>query len=162
MGQVNKEKDITRRIAEVWTAGWEKGRWEREIERTRAGLFAAAESERTKNSSIIWRVIMEFEIRAGQTQRAKDLLYRAVSECPLSKELYLLAFGPLRQVFKPHELHGFVEVMADRGLRMRRSLEDYTRNYRGVRGSEDPRGGSEASDDEIERDARERRRLMPY
>ncbi|KAI6119002.1 NRDE-2, necessary for RNA interference-domain-containing protein [Pisolithus croceorrhizus] len=162
MSQVNKDKDITRRVAEVWMAGWEKGRWEREIERTRAGLFAAAESERTKNSSTIWRIIMEFEIRAGQMQRAKDLLYRAVSECPLSKELYLLAFGPLRPVFKPHELHGFVEVMADRGLRMRRSLEEYTRNYREVRESDNLRGDPEASDDEIERDARERRRLMPY
>ncbi|KAI6104062.1 NRDE-2, necessary for RNA interference-domain-containing protein, partial [Pisolithus croceorrhizus] len=153
MSQVNKDKDITRRVAEVWMAGWEKGRWEREIERTRAGLFAAAESERTKNSSTIW---------PGQMQRAKDLLYRAVSECPLSKELYLLAFGPLRPVFKPHELHGFVEVMADRGLRMRRSLEEYTRNYREVRESDNLRGDPEASDDEIERDARERRRLMPY
>ncbi|KAI6007197.1 NRDE-2, necessary for RNA interference-domain-containing protein [Pisolithus albus] len=162
LSQVNKEKDIARRVTEVWVAGWEKGRWEREIERTRAGLFAAAESDRTKNSSIIWRIIMEFEIRAGQMQRAKDLLYRAVSECPLSKELYLLAFGPLRHVFKPHELHGFVEVMADRGLRMRRSLEEYTRNYREVRESDDLTGNPEASDDEIERDARERRRLMPY
>lgn len=41
-----KEKDVTRRIAEVWLAGWEKGRWESEMERTRGGLSAATDSER--------------------------------------------------------------------------------------------------------------------
>lgn len=41
-----KEKDVTRRIAEVWLAGWEKGRWECELERTRGGLSAATENER--------------------------------------------------------------------------------------------------------------------
>jgi hypothetical protein len=41
------EKCISRRIAEVWVAGWETGRWQGEIERTRSGLAAAAESERS-------------------------------------------------------------------------------------------------------------------
>ena len=95
------EKSVSRRIAEVWVAGWETGRWESEIERTRNGLAAAAESERcdyctqavmgfdmilrTKGSAILWRVILEFEIRVGEFQRAKKLVYRAVKECPLAK-----------------------------------------------------------------------------
>ena len=41
-----KEKSVTRRVAEVWVAGWEKGRWEAEVERTRSGLAAAVESDR--------------------------------------------------------------------------------------------------------------------
>lgn len=41
-----KEKDVARRVAEVWVAGWEKGRWEAEVERTRGGLAAAVEDER--------------------------------------------------------------------------------------------------------------------
>lgn len=41
-----REKSISRRVTEVWVAGWEKGRWQSEIERTRSGLTAAAESER--------------------------------------------------------------------------------------------------------------------
>ena len=41
-----KEKGVSRRAAEVWVAGWEKGRWEAEAERTRNGLVAAAESDR--------------------------------------------------------------------------------------------------------------------
>jgi hypothetical protein len=41
-----KEKGVVRRVAEVWVAGWEKGRWEVEVERTRSGLWAAVESDR--------------------------------------------------------------------------------------------------------------------
>lgn len=44
------EKTVSRRIAEVWVAGWETGRWHSEMERTRSGLAAAAESERLVRS----------------------------------------------------------------------------------------------------------------
>ena len=44
------EKTVSRRIAEVWVAGWEIGRWHSEMERTRSGLAAAAESERLVRS----------------------------------------------------------------------------------------------------------------
>lgn len=40
------EKDVLRRVEEVWIAGWDKLRWEAEVERTRRGLAAAVESER--------------------------------------------------------------------------------------------------------------------
>lgn len=40
------EKGISRRAAEVWVAGWERGRWEVEIERMRNGLAAMVEGER--------------------------------------------------------------------------------------------------------------------
>lgn len=41
------EKDVTRRVAEIWVAGcWEKGRWEAEQERTRSGLSAAVQDDR--------------------------------------------------------------------------------------------------------------------
>lgn len=39
-------KDVARRVQEVWIAGWESGRWEAEIERTRIGLSGAVEHER--------------------------------------------------------------------------------------------------------------------
>lgn len=45
-GSDAKVKDVARRIEEVWVAGWEKGRWTNEIERTRSGLSAATEHER--------------------------------------------------------------------------------------------------------------------
>jgi len=98
-----REKDVARRVEEVWIAGWESGRWEGEVERTRSGLAAAVENERyvlllycystftyeyhdrTRGSSVLWRIYIEFEIRAGQLQRAKKMLFRAIGECPLVK-----------------------------------------------------------------------------
>lgn len=42
-----KAKDVVRRIEEAWIAGWEKGRWLSEVDRTRNGLAAAVEHERS-------------------------------------------------------------------------------------------------------------------
>jgi len=42
---------------------------------------------RTRASSVIWRIYLEFEIRAGDLERAKGLLYRAIGECPFYKGL---------------------------------------------------------------------------
>lgn len=103
-------KSVPRRVCEVWVASWDKGRWEAEVERTRNGLSAGVEDERCvvvansisllefgvstetcfyscrcRGSSVLWRVYLEFEIRMGQTEKAKKLLFRAVNECPLVK-----------------------------------------------------------------------------
>ncbi|KAG1749866.1 NRDE-2, necessary for RNA interference-domain-containing protein [Suillus paluster] len=156
------EKNVSRRIAEVWVAGWEKGRWQSEIERTRSGLAAAAESERTKGSTILWRVILEFEIRVGELERAKKLLYRAVHECPLGKDLYMLAFGPLRSAFSAHELDAFVDIMAERGIRMRKGVDEYLERVTDGDELASDREDLDGSEDEIEHEARERRLLMPY
>ncbi|KAI0375320.1 DUF1740-domain-containing protein [Pilatotrama ljubarskyi] len=173
-----REKGVARRVAEVWVAGWEKGRWEAEIERTRSGLSAAAEDERrvlrtlsqvaryadtTRGSAVLWKLFVAFELRAGQPERAKKLLFRAVGECPLVKELYLLAFGPLRGSFSARELNEWADTMAERGVRMRVGLDEVVGEWRdnavARRRADDEDGGSE---DEIERQARELRRLMPY
>ncbi|KAG6841933.1 hypothetical protein C0991_005113 [Blastosporella zonata] len=80
-----KAKDLARRVEEVWVAGWERGRWIGEVERTRSGLAGAVDSERTRGSHVLWRIYIEFEIRADELQRAKKLLFRAIGECPLVK-----------------------------------------------------------------------------
>ncbi|KAF8973700.1 NRDE-2, necessary for RNA interference-domain-containing protein [Flammula alnicola] len=146
-GNDGKVKDVARRIEEVWVAGWEKGRWLSEHERTRA-------------SSVIWRIYIEFEIRVHELQRAKKLLFRAIGECPLVKELYLLAFGPLRSVFHAHELNGLADTMAERGIRLRQGLDEVVEGMGLV--DEEAREGNDESEDEIEHNARELRRLMPY
>jgi hypothetical protein len=68
-------------------------------------------------------------------------------------ELYLVAFGPLRSVFNGRELNGMADAMAERGLRLRRGLEE---------GWENEREEMSSIEDEIEEDANELRRLMPY
>lgn len=45
-------KDVARRAEEVWMAGWQQGRWESEVERTRNGLAASVEHERYDFSSL--------------------------------------------------------------------------------------------------------------
>lgn len=47
-----KSKDVARRVEEVWISSWERGRWLNEIERTRSGLSAAVEHDRSVNSLI--------------------------------------------------------------------------------------------------------------
>ena len=74
------------------------------------------------------------------------------------KELYLLAFGPLRSVFESRELMKVAEGMVERGLRLRRDLEEPTKIV--------PTGSHKEHDDygeeDIEYNAEELRRLRPY
>jgi hypothetical protein len=44
--KLRTDKDVARRVVDVWMAGWERGRWEGEVERTRSGLAAAVQNER--------------------------------------------------------------------------------------------------------------------
>ncbi|KAI1793871.1 NRDE-2, necessary for RNA interference-domain-containing protein [Ganoderma leucocontextum] len=157
-----KEKGVARRAAEVWVAGWEKGRWEAEVQRTRGGLAAAVEDERTRGSAVLWKLFVAFEIRAGEPERAKKLLFRAVGECPLVKELYLLAFGPLREVFSTRELKLLAETMAERRLRMRVGLDEVVGEWTDNANRAREEMGGSGDEDEIEQSARELRRLMPY
>jgi hypothetical protein len=76
--------------------------------------------------------------------------------------LYLLAFGPLRDVFKPHELTAFAEIMAERQIRMRTELDALLEGWKEGGTEEDDDHDSSGADSEIERNAEELRRLMPY
>ena len=73
-------------------------------------------TRRTKGCAMLWRLFIELELRSGDFQSAKRLLYRAVRECPFAKgearrrhiptpplifwlsdlELYMMAFDALR------------------------------------------------------------------
>lgn len=79
-------------------------------------------------------------------------------------DFYLLAFGPLRTVFTDQELQDFADAMADRGVRMRQSLEDVIDVRANLKMQADSEEDSESGDplDEIERNAQELRRLRPY
>jgi len=74
-------------------------------------------------------------------------------------DLYLLAFGPLRGVFSGQELRGIADTMAERGLRLRRGLDEA---LDGWAGEIEDGAGSDSGTDEIMDNARELRRLMPY
>lgn len=135
---------------------------------------------RTRGSAVLWRMYVEFEIRCGELRRAKTLLFRAVGACPLCKgmhyalnviydvyvvivhaELYLLAFGALRSVFSGRELQDWAEVMVERGIRLRRGLDEELDGWRDAE-QEGVKKEEGEGEDEIEYNARELRRLRPY
>ena len=94
----------------------------------------------------------------GNLTQAKSLFFLAIKECPLVKELYLLAFGPLRSVFESRELMRVAEGMVERGLRLRKDVEELTEIV--------PSGSREMDvgygEEDIEYNAEELRRLRPY
>ena len=75
-------------------------------------------------------------------------------------ELYLLAFGPLRPVFDARELNAFADTMAERELRMRKGLDEMLEGWEEEMEEKDKY--EEDSTDELEYNASELRRLMPY
>ena len=75
-------------------------------------------------------------------------------------ELYLLAFGSLRGAFRRRELATLAETMAERGLRLRSSIEALV--DAGSDGDEGGDTGDGEDDTEVAERARELRRLMPY
>ena len=103
------------------------------------------------------------------------MLYRAIAECPLVKgtgeistkaaqlstttDLYLMAFGPLRSMFSSQELLTIVDTMVERGIRMRQGLEELLEGWTMERAAEQEEDNEL---DEIEENARQLRRLMPY
>lgn len=78
-------------------------------------------------------------------------------------ELYLLAFGPLRAVFKPRELDGWAETMAERGIRMRKGLDEVLETVPAIRSREvDDDGTMDYGEEDVEERADVLRRLRPY
>jgi hypothetical protein len=45
---------------------------------------------RTKSSIILWRYYIQFELNLDNTERAKNLFYRSLRECPWSKGILSL------------------------------------------------------------------------
>lgn len=74
--------------------------------------------------------------RCGQWSGIRDVRL-------IQSGLYLLAFGPLRDAFTVRELRGFVDIMAERGLRVRRGLEEYGWDAEGAREESEDEDGDE-------------------
>ncbi|KAI8621969.1 NRDE-2, necessary for RNA interference-domain-containing protein [Chytriomyces sp. MP71] len=82
-------------------------------------LSRAIECPVGKQAPSLWQLAIVFEILTGNLQRAKQLLFRAIRECPWSKGLYLLVVGELRGVFGADEVAEIVGVMEEKEIRIR-------------------------------------------
>ncbi len=75
--------------------------------------------------------------------------------------IYLLAFGPLRSVFASHELNALADTMAERGLRLHYGLDEVLPDGMDMIENREQENQNN-SEDEIEHNAKELRRLRPY
>ena len=76
--------------------------------------------------------------------------------------MYLVAFGPLRAQFSARELNEWADTMAERGVRMRVGIDEVVGEWTEENGRVERGRDNEEEVDEIEYNARELRRLMPY
>ena len=65
-------------------------------------------------------------------------------------------------MFEPRELNQIGEAMAERGIRMRVGLDEVVSELEDKKVKEEANSDLEDDRDEIEHNARELRRLMPY
>ena len=71
----------------------------------------------------LWYLAIATAVERNETDRAKSLFYRAIRECPWAKDLYMLAFSKLAQVFSDAEKNDIYILMEDKELRIRTGIE---------------------------------------
>ncbi|GAA6036634.1 hypothetical protein JCM8097_001263 [Rhodosporidiobolus ruineniae] len=127
----------------------------------------ALDNSKTRSSPSLWVLYVDFEVKNGELQRAKSLIYRALRECPWVKELYLRPFSPtLRSVYRSRELRDFHHLLLEKGLRVRVEIDPFLDGFvssdaeeeRIEAGGEDVEMVGEAGEELLA----ERQRLMPY
>ncbi|KAI8972712.1 NRDE-2, necessary for RNA interference-domain-containing protein [Pilobolus umbonatus] len=82
------------------------------------------DSESSRSSILLWKLYIEFEMRQGNTERAKNLFYRSIRECPWSKELYLIGLRDFKGLMTEKELNELIVLMMEKEIRLRIPIED--------------------------------------
>jgi hypothetical protein len=90
----------------------------------RRAFERAVTSHAGSHNPVLWRNYVIFEVAATDLPRAKSAFYRAIRACPWVKEMYMLAFGALREAMSTVELKAVYELMEDKELRLRVPLDD--------------------------------------
>ncbi|XP_071702541.1 uncharacterized protein [Rutidosis leptorrhynchoides] len=73
-----------------------------------------------KNSALLWRLYIDYEINVtGDLSAARRIYFRAIHTCPWSKKLWLDGFTKLNSVLNAKELSDLLEVMRDKELNVR-------------------------------------------
>jgi hypothetical protein len=71
---------------------------------------------------LVWRIYQAYEMAGGRPEAAKRVFFRAVNACPWSKALWLDGLRALRGVLPPAEMGELLDVMVDKGLRLRTDI----------------------------------------
>ncbi|KAG8824661.1 hypothetical protein FRC18_010478 [Serendipita sp. 400] len=154
----SSDKSLNRLAWEIWAEGQSYGPWE--PDRIRNKLESALGTPRSKQSVVLWRMYLALELR-NNLSKAKTILIRAIGQCWWAKEFYMMAFGPLRSEFSARELNALVEVMVDRGVRMRRDLGGFLKGWIDPSALEDEEA-SNGGDMEVEAMVQAREQAKPF
>ncbi|KAI8393343.1 NRDE-2, necessary for RNA interference-domain-containing protein [Radiomyces spectabilis] len=95
-----------------------------DVNQVRSLFERAVEHASTRPSIILWKLYIEHEVRKGDLEKARSLLYRSVRECPWSKELYLLGLRLLGPTMSEKEIHEMTSLMMEKEIRLRCSLDE--------------------------------------
>lgn len=107
------------------------------VNSTRAAFENAVASSVCKASIPIWSWYIRFANGEKQFRsRAKDLFYRALRECPWSKDIMMLAFTTLVKLMESEELKSVFEMMTAKGLRVHVDMDEFMEEQRHRRGAQ--------------------------
>lgn len=111
------------------------------VNTTKAAFEHAGSSDVCKSNTGLWIEFIQFcslqrELRA----KAKDVLFRALRQCPWSKDVMMEAFLTLNRDMESSELKGVFETMASKGLRVHVDLDEFLEKRRNERRAQKGRG----------------------
>ena len=66
----------------------------------------------------LWKSYVLFEMKEGESKRARSVWWRGVQACPWAKALWMMGFQELRDEMRDAELKGLYEMMVEKELRM--------------------------------------------
>ena len=106
----------------------------------RAAFEAALASEACRGNAPLWLDYIRFcYARKALRPKARDVFYRAVAQCPWSKELYLEAFGTLAKEMNSAELKAVFSTITTNGLRVHVDMEEFVAAAKAKAKTEAPR-----------------------
>ncbi|KAJ9115024.1 hypothetical protein QFC22_005352 [Naganishia vaughanmartiniae] len=165
---LDKDESAGSYLWSVWAEAMSARRtfWEdsgRGAERVRAMYEKAISSKTGRYSIPLWMSYVEFMFAQSRGEQGKRLCYRAISHLGGCKALYMMPFSQsLRSYFTDKELRDWADLMLEKGLRIRKSFEEYWQDetVQDTLGQDD--GGDPMAADEAYSLFEDRKRLLPY
>ena len=66
----------------------------------------------------LWKSYILFEIKRGESRRARTVWWRGVQACPWAQNLWMMGFWELKNEMSDEELKGLYELMVEKELRV--------------------------------------------
>ncbi|RSL99760.1 hypothetical protein CEP52_009541 [Fusarium oligoseptatum] len=111
------------------------------VNTTKAAFEHAVSSDVCKSNTGLWIKFIQFcSMQRELRPKAKDVLFRALRQCPWSKDVMMEAFLTLNRDMESSELKGVFETMASKGLRVHVDLDEFLEKRRNERRVQKGRG----------------------